>query len=690
MNFSIRQFRFPGSIGWIMLAFCLPKAGWPATDWPTVGGDLTNTRHSTLSQINVSNVKALLGAWQVDLAAPSRTPPVVVDGVLYVNDASAIYAFSARSGEPLWRYQPEHAAPARGGVAVAGGLVYCGLSDARIVALDGKSGKPIWTGYIGNAPQGGDLGESVTLVGVPTFNNKVGTIVNAPTYVDGIVISGLSGGDGGARGKIAALDGKTGKLLWNFYVIPSPDDAAAETWPRDGDALKRGGGAVWTQGAADAKLGLVYYGTGNPVPQLGGEIRGGDNRYTDSVVALDIKTGKLRWAYQLTHHDLWEMDVSTPVILYPTRVNGQKRDALAVARTDGYLFFLDRETGVPIRAAEERPVRQDERLRTAATQPFPVHGERLGPTCVDPLTAPRGFELGCWFDPPFPDKANVLYPIINARQAPMSYDPGSGYFYLMASANPIWYRRTADPNALLASRPPGSSEYGLYAAIDSKTDRVVWQKRSLWGLAGGSGALTTAGGLLLHAEGDGNIQADNLRNGETLWKFQLGSIPVAGGLAFSGGVPFASYAVGGEQFIAVVSNTSLWAFSLHGVLGSRVAPPPPPQSVGFSGIVHRLPNDGTGEIIVGAGETLVQSGAGGNTKANEDGFTPIRSQVESGAMFKWSNHGTRLHTVVAADGSWTTGPISPGQSVSLSIAKPGTYAFWSVEFPWSQGQLIVR
>src|SRR5262249_53896748 len=145
----------------------------------------------------------------------------------------------------------------------------------------------------------------------------------------------------------------------------------SETWPADGMALQRGGGGVWTHGAADADLGLVYYGTGNPVPAAGGGVRAGDNLSTASIVALDIKTGRLKWSYQLTHHDVWEMDVSTPLVLYTARVQGRLRKGLAAMRPDGYLFLLDRETGKPLDRIEERPVRQDIRLRTAPTQPFP-------------------------------------------------------------------------------------------------------------------------------------------------------------------------------------------------------------------------------------------------------------------------------------------------------------------------------
>jgi quinohemoprotein ethanol dehydrogenase len=662
-----------------------------ASDWATVGGDLANTRFSTLSQINVSNVSKLGGAWVKNLGSPSRTPPVVVSGVMYINDSSSIYALNAQTGATIWEYKLEGTTPARGGVALGGGLIYCGLSDAHIIALEPKSGKLVWTGFIGNSTEQGDPGSQMNFPGpIPSFNPKVGLIVSAPTYVNGMIISGLSGGDGGVRSKVAALDAKTGRLAWTFWVIPSPRTPGAETWPKDGDALRRGGGAVWTQGAADAKLGLVYYGTGNPVPQLGGETRPGDNLYTASVIALNVRTGRLQWHYQLTHHDLWEMDVSTPLILYTAQVDGQPRDALAAARTDGYLFLLDRKTGRPIHSVEERHVPQDARLKTAATQPFPVGAERIGPTCVDEETAPRGFELGCWFDTVYSEKPNILLPVVNMRQAPMSYDPETGYFYAMAQATPVWFARTTeDPFTNIQMRPPESSEYGIYAAIDSRTEKIVWQKKSPWGLSGGSGALTTSGGLLFHMEGDGTIQADDARTGSTLWKFQTGSIPVFGPQALMGGVPAAAYEVAGVQYIAIVSNRALWSFSLGGSISPFPAPPSPPRTVGFNGLLRRLPDDGSGEIDIGTGNSSSFQSVR-SAFAEEAGFTPDRAIAQAGIGIKWTNKGRKTHTIVAADRSWTTGPILPGQSVSISIEKRGTYVFWSEEAPWSKGQLTIR
>jgi len=656
-----------------------------SNSWPTVGGDLANARYAPMFKINTSNVGQLGGAWLRELKTWTRSSPVVANGMLYINDAETIYAINPRDGATLWEYTPGGVAPARGGVAVGGGLVFAGLADTRVIALEAKTGHLVWTGYIGNAPpEAAGHGEQVNWGdSYPTFDSQIGFINAAPTYLDGILTIGLSGGDGGVRGKVTALDAKTGRQLWTFYVIPGLGEPGSETWPDEGQALKRGGGAVWTQGAADAKLGLVYYGTGNAVPVNAGETRPGDNLFTASVIALDIKTGALRWHYQLTHHDLWEMDVGTPIVLYTSVVNGRPRAALAAMRTDGYLFLLDRATGTPLLPIEERPVRQDVRRRTAATQPFPIGADRFGPECVEPETAAPGFRLGCYFDPLYQDVPDLLTPFMTMRQAPMSYDPSTRLFYVMGAVSPWWQRSLDNPFAIAVPKPSGATEYGIFGAIDSRTNKIVWQQRVPWGLNGGSGALTTAGGLLFHMEGDGNVQANDAKTGRVLWHFQTGFLGLSGGASLAGGAPLASFEVDGTQYIVAPIGKGLWAFKLHGPLPQKKPLRPPSNVYGFTGAVESISD--TQEIAIGT------IGAFGEEHFfDEYAFVPTRAQVKASQRFKWTNYGTKPHTIVAADGSWSTGEIKPGNSISIVPPHPGTYVFYSREYPWSRGQLIVR
>jgi glucose dehydrogenase len=380
------------------------------------------------------------------------------------------------------------------------------------------------------------------------------------------------------------------------------------------------------------------------------------------------------------------MDVSTPPILYDASVGGKVRHALAVMRTDGYLFVFDRATGEPIVPIEERPVKQDVRLKTAPTEPIPAGTDRVGPNCAEPDVTPAGFSAGCYFDPVFYDRPDVVTPFITVRQAPMSYDPRTKYFYVAAGVSPWIFRRVEDPYIRVGGHPPGAKEYGLVAAIDSVTHKIAWQKRSPWVLTGGSGIMTTAGDLLFRMEGDGNFLAFNAKTGEQLWKFQTGSVTGPTVLSLTGGAPSAAYEVNGVEYITVAMSKALWAFKLNGTEAQRAAPPVPPTEYGFQGIVENL---GPGGEI---GMAVLQPSNDPDVQhyVEEDSLTPLRAQVPTGQPVKFTNYGTKTHTIVAADSSWTTGPIAPGRSAIITIGKPGKYIYFATEFPWTRGQLIVQ
>jgi plastocyanin len=283
------------------------------------------------------------------------------------------------------------------------------------------------------------------------------------------------------------------------------------------------------------------------------------------------------------------------------------------------------------------------------------------------------------------DRPNLMVPLLTVRDAPMSYDPQTGYFYVMGIVSPRWFRRLENPVVVVSAHPPYTKEYGIFAAIDSRTNKIVWQRRSPWGLAGGSGALTTAGGLLFHVEGDGNLQANDARTGKALWQFQMGLLGAPASLTLAGGcVPVATYESEGEQYIAVPIGNGLWTFKLGGTLLQRPAPTAPPQEYGFVGLVHKLADDGTAEIQIGAVSMRAEH------VVDEYAFVPSRARAKAGISFKWTNYGVKNHSIVSADGSFTTGEILPGQSVTISLPKRGSYTYYSKEFPWSKGQLIVQ
>ena len=343
--------------------------GYSSQDWPLAGGDWTSARYSTLTDISTETVDRLGGAWVTRLegGASSRATPVVKAGVLYLTAGANVFAIDGRTGETVWRWQPDSAeagmVPSWQGVGLGEDLVFVGLRSAQVAALRQDTGELVWVESVGSVPQ--QAGEQVT---------------TAPIHAVGKVFVGVANGDSGGQGRVVALDAATGDIAWTFFVVPRPGEFGHDTWPQDSDVWQVGGGGVWLVGTVDPDLGMVYFATGNPVPMFGGEVREGDNLFTAAVLALDMETGERRWHYQVVRHDIWDADIATPMLLYEVEVDGRPRKALAAMRADGILFLFDRETGEPLIPIEERPVPQDARLLTAATQPFPVgraHHPRL-------------------------------------------------------------------------------------------------------------------------------------------------------------------------------------------------------------------------------------------------------------------------------------------------------------------------
>jgi alcohol dehydrogenase (cytochrome c) len=650
-------------------------------EWSAVSGDLGNTRYSTLTQINKDTVKNLSGAWvspNFDAVGAGRAMPVVRDGQLFITAGSSIYAFNAKTGTITWKHQtdvpPESAAlaeynrsgrglPNREGVAVGEGLVYVGLTNSRVIALDEKNGQVAWDVYVGIEPARAGQGVS-----------------GAPVYANGLVFVGTAG-DTGFRGKVVALEAKTGRKAWEWFAVPGPGDRGHDTWPKNSDSWKTGGGAVWLVGAADPDLGLVFFGTGNGVPQYAGDTRAGDNLYLCSVVALEMKTGKLRWYYQTIRHDIWEADIAESPILFDSQIGGRTRKAIAAMRTDGYLFMLDRETGKSLLPIEERKVPQDARSHTVATQPYPVGAEPVLPDCTEwrKQPVPNGFELGCFFAPASLDSPNLLTPAWGMRVVPMSFSPQTGYFYAIGNSSLQWFRRSEDPYIFIlgAGKVPGMPQgHAVMAAIDSRTDKIVWKKDYRGGRP--AGALTTAGGLLFQMMPDGNFVAlDAATGGEPVWQFQTGQ---------AGGGPAASYEIDGEQYIAAALRNNVFAFKLGGSVAPKAAPEQaarpatPPLFNGAIQDTNRI------EIVT----NVRDNSSGGSRFMNDEyAFSVYRARVKVGSRVIWVNNGRLKHTVVAEDGSWTTGPLAPLEAGEVTFDKPGEFTYVCRDHPWAKAQIIV-
>ena len=640
----------------------VPQLGW--AQWPTVNGS-ENQRYSPLKQINTHTVKKLGAASVIKGITPAptaRATPVVDHGMMFVSALLFVYAVDIDSGKIAWRYNA-HGPAARGGVAVGDGMVFVGVGKAgesTLVALDEKTGKQVWKTSL-NDPSG----------------EPTGAASGAPLFADGIVSIGTNA-DYGYRGQIVGINAKTGKEAWRFYSVPSPGQPGFDTWPKDNTAWKHGGGAVWLDGVYDPKMGVDFYVTGNAVPQYGGEYRPGDNLYTDCIIALDNKTGKLLWAYQMVHHDIWEADIAEAPVLFDAKVNGRTRKAVGAMRTDGYLFMVDRKTGKPLQRIEERPVPQDAYQKTAKTQPYPVGADAVLPDCdywkKQPL--PDGFDLGCFFTAASIDKQNLLEPVYGMRSTPMAFNPHTHYFYATGNAALQWFRRSKDPDFFslgFSNRVPGIAKlsYGVLAAIDSRTGKIAWEKK--FHNSRPSGALTTAGGLVFQMAGNGEFQAYDAKSGALLWQYQTGT--AVGG-------PAVAFENNGQEYVANVTGGAVWLFKLGGTLPQRPAPKMRPKGE-FSGRVSDKSHIETSKLVQDAGLT------GQHAIQDEYEFNPFRTRVKAGTKISWRNNGVLDHTIVALDGSWSTQTLHPLDIGTHTFDKPGRYVYHTKEFPWQYGEIIV-
>ncbi len=577
-SMSVRRFPIAGlfflfaSILSIAVLSAGRAADWndaPAADFPLVGGNYANQRYSTLKQINRSTVGRLGGAWMAHVGGRGimQSTPVVVGGTMYLS-AGSITARDARTGELKWRYpQQEQAGFGRGGlsnrgVVVAEGKVFSAGPGNTLLALDEKTGAPVWQTKLA------DRGNS-----------------NAPaSYYDGLVYMGVGGGESGVRGQFGAYDAKTGKEVWKFWTVPGPGEPGHETW--EGDSWKSGGAPVWTHPAIDPDLGMIYVPTGNAGPDNDGTERGGDNLFTVSVLALDLKTGAHKWHFQEVHHDLWDYDSAAAPVLADITYQGRPRKILMHAGKSGMMFILDRTNGKPLIGVEERSVEQEPRMKTAKTQPFPL-GDPFVPICPEPGSVPAEYKSSCIFGAYWTDPV-VMAPgtLGGLSWAPMTFSPQTMLIYVCGGIMNTGFglrRQIFDEAAgRLVNTPEGGRGFfhpaswpraGTMTAIDPHTNKIAWQKRMASPCGSGSGLLSTAGGLLWHGESDGHLVAYDIRNGDELWKFQTGA---------GADAPVATYEVDGQQYVAVLaggngilqspSGDNLWAFRLGGTLPPAAAP----------------------------------------------------------------------------------------------------------------------
>lgn len=497
-------------------------------DWLHVNGGYAQTRYAPGTQINTGNVKKLRPAFvfQTQMLESMQTAPLVVNGTMFLTTSyNHVHAINAVTGEEYWHYKHKMGpitvyccGPNNRGVAASDGLLFMGTLDAKLVALDMKTGKLVWETEIADP----EKGYSETM---------------APIVVDNKVLIGTNGGEYGIRGFVKAFDAKSGNLLWTFYSIPekghegvwATHDAVGRDMLRDiaqekkdlaekgGDFYQTLGGGVWMSPAVDLETRTVFFVVGNPSPDLYGAIRPGDNLYTNSMVAISLDSGQYKWHYQYIAHDVWDLDAVSPVILTEAKGRDGKMRKVAVhGGKTGFVYIHDRETGELVRHSEAMVPQENVWVLPTA------EGARMLPG------ANGGVE---WNPMAINPKTRMVY-AANLHQ-PMTYHvepaeyPGGDKLWLGGAFKTI----------------PGEKQWGRLAAVNLDTGKMVWKADTDQPLMGG--VLATAGNLVFTGEGNGHFNAYDARNGNKLWSFQCGAGVNA---------PAVSYEVGGKQYIAVAAG----------------------------------------------------------------------------------------------------------------------------------------
>jgi alcohol dehydrogenase (cytochrome c) len=506
-------------------------------NWLTYSGNLMGQRHSALTQVTPANVKDLELAWVWQAQTKNCTvatcgtsnaqfqaTPLVVDGVLYTSRPPAgVVALDAATGRELWahEYTPAMAAFASGGggrpnrgVAISGGTIFLGAIDARLRAMDAFSGKLKWEVVVADPAD-------------PTCQGRqCYVITHAPLVVKDMVLLGVGGGDGPNRGFVAAFDERTGELRWKFHTIPGPGEVGNDSWA--GDSWRTGGGGVWQIGSYDAALNLTYWGVGNPFPTYDGSTRKGDNLYSSSVIALDADTGKLRWHYQFTPHDVMDWDSAHVPVLADITVRNEPRKTMLWADKNGLMYALDRANGQFL----------------------------LGKPFVQ-VNWMNGFDAAGRPQRTPPKEGEPIYPFVATNWYPPSFNSTTGLFYVSAR------QRSGRQGGGTTSPGPG---YGAIVALDPATGDQKWEFRRDDAMFT-TGVLSTASGLLFTgasgdpaaepraaAREDRYFYALDAATGAQLWRVAL-----PGDLR---GSPM-TYAVDGTQYIAIAAGDTLISFSLR-------------------------------------------------------------------------------------------------------------------------------
>ena len=498
-------------------------------DWPHYGGTQHALRHSSLSQISISNVKKLAPAWAFqtgDSDGGLQATPIVLSGVIYLSTShNHIFAIDGVTGKEIWKYTYQlpkgftiFYGPWNRGVAAGHGKIYIGTLDNYVVAVDQKTGREVWKVNIEDANQCGC------------------NITAAPLVVKDKVIVGVTGGDSAHRGYITALNARNGRQAWRFFTIPGPGEKHHDTW--SGDSWKFGGGAAWMTGSYDKELNLTYWSVGNPAADFYGGNRKGDNLYTDCVIALDPDTGTLKWYFQQVPHDVWDFDTAYENILFDATVKGKPRKLLLNVNKGGMVFVNDRVTGEFIAG-------------------YPIVRNINWATGVDS----KGNLIGR--NEPKVGETSFICPAIGGGRSwnQASYSPGAKMLFttaiewcedVNAQAEEPSEGKTYFGGTFIPKHPRNDVSHSHLDAVDPITGKVAWSYRSKYPLL--ASVLSTDGGLVFSGDPEGNFFALDSKTGKKLWQFQTGSGHRGSSV---------TYSIKGKQYVATPSG---WGSAVAGLV----------------------------------------------------------------------------------------------------------------------------
>src|SRR5215469_9418042 len=495
-------------------------------DWPSYNGDYTGRRFSSLTQITPQNVAQLQAQWVFHNrnAGILEVTPVVVNGVMYLTASNDAYALNAQTGQILWHYSrpissglvDDASGHISRGVALLGTRLYMETDNAHLLCLDARSGHLIWD------------------VAYADWNKNYGA-TSAPLIVKGNVLVGTSGGDDGVRGFLAAYNAETGKLAWRLWTIPGPGEFGSSSWP--GETYLHGGGTTWMPGTYDPELNTIYWGTSNPSPDFEGTVRPGDDLYTDCVLALDPDTGKLKWYFQFTPHDLFDYDATETPMLIDAAYKGERRKLLVEASRNGFIYVLDWATGEFLSAAPFVSKLNWAKGVDAKGRPMLTN---IQPTREGTRICPGFAGATNWYSPSYSESTRLVYFLALEEcetffMKPEKFKEGQTFY------------------STGTKRMPTETSQKILLAYNLEMQSFAWRYPQTGHAHSSGGTMTTAGGLLFFGDDANSFEALDARSGKPLWHFNTGQNFSASPM---------TYAISGKQFVAVAAGSDIFSFSL--------------------------------------------------------------------------------------------------------------------------------